>query len=98
MFTRSSCTRAYGPYVSQVLGRIMSVNLRPPVADLTCSVPEWIRALLPLCWARLQEDRPSAAAICEVFSLESVYFKSTVKLLFCLIILYVNAVLKIIFL
>ena len=61
--------------MSQVLGRIMSVNLRPPVADLTGSVPDWIRTLLPLCWARLQGDRPTAAAICEVLSLElAVYY------------------------
>ena len=57
--------------VLQVFIKIMNGNLRPPVANLTGSVPEWILSLLPLCWARLQEDRPSAAAICEVLSLES---------------------------
>ena len=66
-----SFARCNNPCVLQVFIKIMSANLRPPVANLTGSVPEWIRALLPLCWARLQEDRPTAAAICEVLWPES---------------------------
>ena len=66
-----SLARSNNPCVLQVFFKITSANLRPPVANLTGSVPEWILSLLPLCWARLQEDRPTAAAICEVLSLES---------------------------
>ena len=43
------------------------------MVDLTGSVPEWIRALLPLCWAPLQDDRPTAADVCEVLSLEAFF-------------------------
>ena len=48
----------------------MVKNMRPPVSDLVDSVPEWIRLLIPLCWAPLQDNRPDAVAVCEVLSLE----------------------------
>ena len=61
----------------------MVKNLRPPVADLNYSVPEWIRALLPLCWAPLQHDRPDMAAVCEATTLKTVFvYHTTVNILF----------------
>ena len=67
----------------QVLIKITVANLRPPVAELDGLVPDWIRALLLLCWAPLQDDRPDAAAVCEVIPLEAIIMLSLMKIIFC---------------